>query len=173
MIRSILVVVDGSGSSLAGARLAFDLARLCGAYVEIRRPKTAPIGGLTSKTVPDLGLVEHADRPVREVLCSFRDDAGRAKVSFEAHKIDGDLLAQTGLEDVTSDVVVLGDQFLFGVDGELVAVRTCGDRITGCASPPVILVSDSAVAPVLVTFDEVRRFGNTAHAGAAPTGAAA
>jgi hypothetical protein len=113
----------------------------------MRRPKTVPIGGLTSKTVPDLGLVvEPADKPVREVLCSLRDDAVRAKGSFEAHKIDGDLPAQIGLEDVTSDVVVFGHQFLFGVDRELGAVRTCGDRITGCASPPVILVSESAVA---------------------------
>ena len=76
MIRSILVVVDDSGSSLAGARCAFDLARRCGAYVEIRRSKFVPIGGLTSKTMLDLGLLERADKRISAVLKSFREDAG-------------------------------------------------------------------------------------------------
>ena len=174
MIRSILVVVDDSGSSLAGARCAFDLARRCGAYVEIRRSKFVPIGGLTSKTMLDLGLLERADKRISAVLKSFREDAGgHATASFEAHEIDGDPLAQTGLEAVAHDVIILGNQILFCVDRELGMLPSCGNRIGGYAPPAVILLCEPTVAPILVDFDEARRFPNTTHAGAAPIDGAA
>ena len=159
MIRSILVVVDDSGSSLAGARCAFDLARRCGAYVEIRRSKFVPIGGLTSKTMLDLGLLERADKRISAVLKSFREDAGgHATASFEAHEIDGDPLAQTGLEAVAHDVIILGNQILFCVDRQLGMLPSCGNRIGGYAPPAVILLCEPTVAPILVDFDEARRF---------------
>lgn len=159
MIRSILVALDGSASSVAGAQLALELARHLGAYVEIRRPRCPPISLLTSETVLDLEPLERADNRVTEVLDSFRDDAGGAKMSFEAHMIDGDPVAQIGLEAVSHDVVVLGNQILFSADRELGTLPSCRNSIGGCASYLAILLGQSTIAP-----DETRPLANASHA---------
>jgi nucleotide-binding universal stress UspA family protein len=171
MLRSILVALDGSASSVEAGRLALALAGRADAHVEglgivnsawIQRPEPVPLGGMAYKTALDLRSLQGATERVQAVLRFFREEAADTKVaSVETREVDGDPLLQIELEATAHDLVVVGGRSLFDVDGELHGMPACVDRIVRGEPRPVLLVPQALNgnldgdldAPVLVAFD--------------------
>ncbi|SCY97333.1 universal stress protein [Microvirga guangxiensis] len=77
MLRSILIALDGSPSSLQAAGLGLELARHHKAHVDglgivnsawIQRPEAVPVGGMAYKTALDLKELQSAAERVDAVL---------------------------------------------------------------------------------------------------------
>ncbi len=171
MLRSILIALDGSPSSLQAAGLGLDLARRHKAHVEglgivnsawIQRPEAVPIGGTAYKTALDLKEIQSATQRVDAVLRDFRERAGRAGLpSFDSREVDGSPLQVVEIEAASHDLIVLGRNSMFDVDGEICELPLCVDRIIRGEPRPVLLVPDdppdsghgASQAPVLVAFD--------------------
>jgi nucleotide-binding universal stress UspA family protein len=171
MLRSILVALDGSASSVEAGLMAIALAKRHGSHVEglgivnsgwIQRPEPVPIGGSAYKKALDLKKLESATARVAAVLKAFREDAQGAHLeSVEAKEVDGDPFQQIENEATAHDVVLIGSHSLFDVDGELYGMPSCVDRIVRGEPRPVILVPQTLNgnldgdldAPVLVAFD--------------------
>ncbi|AZN96621.1 hypothetical protein EJ066_04575 [Mesorhizobium sp. M9A.F.Ca.ET.002.03.1.2] len=152
MLKSILVALDGSSSSIAGASFALRLAgRLC-ANVEglgfvnsdwIQRPQPVPVGGLAYKREFDLKLLKSADERIDAVLHAFSSDARRASITFSTKRIDADALSSIGIESIEHDLVVVGRNSLFDIEGELDRIPLCLDRIVRSGLRPVVVVPDA------------------------------
>jgi nucleotide-binding universal stress UspA family protein len=171
MLKSILVALDGSASSVEAGLMAIALAKRHGCHVEglgivnsawIQRPEPVPIGGSAYKKALDLKKLETATARVAAVLTSFRSDAQQAHLTaFDAREVDGDPFEQIGREATAHDVIVVGSHSLFDVEGELYGMPACIDRIIRGEPRPVILVPQALNgnldgdldAPVLVAFD--------------------
>jgi nucleotide-binding universal stress UspA family protein len=171
MLRSILVALDGSASSIEAGQLALALAQRTNAQIEglgivnsarIQRPEPVPIGGTAHKKALDLRMLQSATERVAAVLQSFREDAQQAKIdAVETREVDGDPLVQIELEATAHDLVVVGSKSLFDIDGELYEVPLCVDRIIRGEPRPVLLVPQTLNgnlggtldAPVLIAFD--------------------
>jgi len=171
MLRSILIALDGSPSSLEAAGLGLELARRRQSHVEglgivnsawIRRPEAVPMGGMAYKTALDLKELDSATERVGAVLRDFRSRAEKAGIpSFEVREIDGSPLQVIEIEAASHDLIVLGRHSMFDVDGEIYELPLYVDRIIRGEPRPVLLVPDpgsepgrdAAQAPVLVAFD--------------------
>lgn len=171
MLRSILIALDGSPSSLEAAGLGLELARLHQAHVEglgivnsawIQRPEAVPLGGMAYKTALDLKEFEGATERVGAVLDDFRGRAEKADVpSFETREVDGSPLQVIEIEAASHDLIVLGRHSMFDVGGEVYELPLYVDCIIRGEPRPVVLVpdpvpdsgQDASQAPVLVAFD--------------------
>ncbi len=171
MLRSILIALDGSPSSLQAASLGVELARRHKAHVDglgivnsawIQRPEAVPIGGMAYKTALDLKELQNATERVDAVLQDFRGRAERAGIpSLEVREVDGNPLQVVGIEATSHDLIVLGRNSMFDVGGEICELPLCVDRIVRIEPRPVLLVPDDGPgsgqevlqAPVLVAFD--------------------
>ena len=171
MLRSILIALDGSPSSLQAADLGLELARRHKAHVDglgivnsawIQRPEAVPIGGMAYKTALDLEELQSATERVDAVLEDFRGRAERAGIpSFEVREVDGSPLRVIENEAASHDLIVLGRHSMFDVGGEICELPLCVDRIIRIEPRPVLLVPDDAPgsgqgapqAPALVAFD--------------------
>ncbi|RWD37798.1 universal stress protein [Mesorhizobium sp.] len=180
MIKSILVALDGSSSSIAGASFALRLASRLQANVEglgivnsnwIQRPQPVPIGGLAYRRALDLKLMSSADERIDAVLHAFGSDARRAGITFSAKRIDADAISSIGIESIERDLVVVGRNSLFDVEAELDRIPLCVDRIVRNGLRPVVTVPDadegrraeSDTAPLLVAFDGSAAASRTLH----------
>ncbi|TWI43176.1 universal stress protein family protein [Mesorhizobium tianshanense] len=180
MLKSILVALDGSSSSIAGASFALRLAGRLSANVEglgvvnsdwIQRPQPVPVGGLAYKREFDLKLLNSADERIDTVLHAFSSDARRAGITFSTKRIDADALSSIGIESIEHDLVVVGRNSLFDVEGELDRIPLCVDRIFRSGLRPVVMVPDADeggqaendTAPLLVAFDGSAAASRTLH----------
>jgi nucleotide-binding universal stress UspA family protein len=171
MLRSILVALDGSPSSSEAGRFALALAQGLDVHVAglgivnsvwIQRPEPVPIGGTALKRAMDLRALQSATERVAAVLQAFGEQAREAHVaSLVTREADGNPLDLIELEATAHDLVVIGSNSLFDVDGEAYEVPLCIDRIIRGEPRPVLLVPPSLNgnlqadlnAPVLVAFD--------------------
>lgn len=171
MLRSILIALDGSPSSLDAAGLGLELAHRHRAHVEglgivnsawIQRPEAVPMGAMAYKTALELKELEGATERVGAVLQDFRGRAERADIpSFEIREVDGDPLHVIGTEAVSHDLIVLGRHSMFDLDGEIYELPLYVERIIRGEPRPILLVpddvpgsrQDASQAPVLVAFD--------------------
>lgn len=180
MLKSILVALDGSSSSIAGAGFALRLAGRLHAGVEglgivnsdwIQRPQAVPIGGLAYKKALEFKLMESADQRVDAVLRAFQSDARRARVTFSTKRMDGNVVQNISVESIEHDLVVVGGNSLFDVEGELDRIPLCVDRIVRSGLRPVVMAPDADesgpaeldTAPVLVAFDGSVAASRTLH----------
>lgn len=180
MLKSVLVALDGSSSSIAGASFALRLASRLHANVEglglvnsdwIQRPQPVPIGGLAYKRALDLKLLNSADERIDAVLNAFGSDARRASITFSTKRIDADALSSIGTESIEHDLVVVGRNSLFDAEGELDRIPLCVDRIVRSGLRPVVVVPDADkggrvendAAPLLVAFDGSAAASRTLH----------
>lgn len=181
MLRSILIALDGSPSSLQAAGLGLELARRHKAHVDglgivnsawIQRPEAVPIGGMAYKTTLDMHELKGASERIEAVLEDFRKEAGRMGVSsFDIRQVDGSPLEVIEVEAASHDLLVVGRHSMFDVDGEICELPLCVDRIIRGEPRPVLLVPDdapgsgqgSAQAPILVAFDGSPASSRTVH----------
>jgi nucleotide-binding universal stress UspA family protein len=179
MLRSILVALDGSASSVEAGLLALELGKRHRAHVEglgivnsawIQRPEPVPIGGMAYKKALDMTLLKNASDRVNAVLRTFAEGAKDADfAAFDTRRVDGDPRIQIELEATAHDLVVVGRNSLFDVDGELHEVPLCIDRIIRGEPRPVLLVppggkpGDDLAAPVLIAFDGTPAASRTLH----------
>jgi len=171
MLRSILIALDGSPSSLQAAGLGLELASRHKAHVDglgivnsawIQRPEAVPVGGMAYKTALDLTELQSATERVDAVLRDFRERAGRAGIpALDVREVNGSPLQVVEIEAASHDLIVLGRNSMFDVDGEIYELPLCVDRIIRGEPRPVLLVPDDASgsaqgnsqAPILVAFD--------------------
>lgn len=171
MLRSILIALDGSPSSLQAAGLGLELARHHQAHVDglgivnsawIQRPEAVPIGGTAYKTALDLKELQSATERVDAILQDFRERAERAGIpSFEIREVDGSPRQVIEIEATSHDLIVLGRHSMFYMDGEMCELPLCVDHVIRGEPRPVLLVPDDVPGPgqdasqalVLVAFD--------------------
>jgi len=171
MLRSILIALDGSPSSLHAAGLGLELARHHKAHGHglgivnsawIQRPEAVPVGGMAFKTALDQKELQTATERVDAVLQDFRERAGKAGISsFDIRRVDGSPLQVIEIEAASHDLIVLGRNSMFDVDGEICELPLCVDRIIRGEPRPILLVPDQAPdsrqgisqSPILVAFD--------------------
>ncbi len=171
MLRSILIALDGSPSSLQAASVGLELACRHKAHVDglgivnsgwIQRPEAVPVGGMAYKTALDLKELQSATERVGAVLQDFRERAERAgTLSFDLREVDGSPLQVVEIEAISHDLIVLGRNSMFDVGGEICELPLCVDRIIRGEPRPVLLVPDQAPGsgevnsqpPILLAFD--------------------
>ena len=180
MLRSILVALDGSSSSLTAARLALALARRHNAHVEglgivnsawIQRPEPMPIGGTAIKKALDLRHLASARERVNVVLQDFRNEAGNfGLVSLETREVEGNPVVVIERDATAHDLVVLGRNSMFDVEGELCKLPLCVERIVRAEPRPILLVpptshrkGDDVMNPVLLAYDGGPAASRTLH----------
>jgi nucleotide-binding universal stress UspA family protein len=181
MLKSILVALDGSASSLRAGQLALGLAHRHKAYVKglgivnsvwIQRPEPVPIGGTAIKREHDLRALQTATERVEAVLQSFRKEARDENVAtLDVDKADGNPLDVIEVAATAYDLVVIGRNSLFDVGGEVYEVALCVDRIIRREPRPILLVPPSTngnggsdiTSPVLVAFDGSPAASRTLH----------
>jgi nucleotide-binding universal stress UspA family protein len=179
MLRSIVVAVDGSASSVRAGLLALELGKRHRAHVEvlgivnsawIQRPEPVPVGGMAYKKALDLTLLKNSSDRVSAVLRTFGERAKAADfAAFETKSVDGDPRLQIELEATAHDLVVVGRNSLFDEDGELYDMPLCIDRVIRGEPRPVLLVppdgkpDDDLAAPVLIAFDGSPAASRTLH----------
>ena len=93
MLRSILVALDGSRSSVRASQVALQIASRQGAHIEglgiinsqgIQRPAPVPIGGIAITAALDLSRLDTARERVDRVVQDFKAQAANAGVpSYE------------------------------------------------------------------------------------------
>lgn len=153
MLRSILVALDGSSSSLNAARVALMLGHSFGAHVEglgivnsawIQRPEPVPIGGTAIKAALDLKHLATARERVNAVLQNFHDEARACGVlSQKTREVEGNPVRLIEREATAHDLVTLGRNSLFDVEGELYDLPLCVERIVRAEPRPILLVPSS------------------------------
>jgi nucleotide-binding universal stress UspA family protein len=171
MLKSILVALDGSASSLRAARIALALSRRHGAHVKglgivnsawIQRPEPVPVGGTALKKALDLRALESANERVEAVLDLFRQEARDAEAaSLEAEIARGNPLDVIETAAVAHDLVVIGRNSRFDVDEDMQDVPQSVDRVIRGEPRPMLLVPPSAngngeneiAGPTLIAFD--------------------
>lgn len=171
MLRSILIVLDGSESSTTASLVALQLASKHGAHVEglgivnsawIQRPEPLPIGGMAIKAALDLSRLGTARERVDRVLQEFKAQVTEAGISsHDVGAAEGNPLQLVAREATAHDLVVVGRKSIFDVEGELYDLPLCVERIVREEPRPILLVpsepSESGMAenmrPVLVAFD--------------------
>ena len=171
MLRSILVALDGSESSTKASQVALQLASQHGAHVEglgivnsgwIQRPETVPIGGMAVKTVLDLSRLGTARERVDRVLQDFKAQLAQAGISsHDVRAAEGNPLQLIAREATAHDLVAVGRNSIFDVEGELYNLPVCVERIVREGPRPILLVpsetSEGGVADnqpsILVAFD--------------------
>ena len=118
MLRSILVALDGSGSSVRASQVAIQLASQYGAHVEglgivnsgwIQRPEPVPIGGMALKVALDLSRLGTAKKRVDRVVENFRAQVANAGLpSHEVRSAEGNPPQLVANEARAHDLVALG-----------------------------------------------------------------
>lgn len=170
MLRSILVALDGSSSSARASRLALKLAQDRGAHVEgigivnsawIQRPEALPIGAIGLKSALDLSKLSTARERIESVVQEFKSKATSSKLhSCNAKSAEGNPVSLVAEAATAHDIVALGKNSIFDIDGELYDLPLCVDKIVREEPRPVLLVPDApgedlpvSGRPVLVAFD--------------------
>lgn len=171
MLRSILVAFDGSSSSVRASQVAIQLASQYGAHVEglgivnsgwIQRPEPVPIGGMAMKVALDLSRLGTAKKRMDRVVENFRAQVANAGLpSHEVRSAEGNPLQLVANEATAHDLVALGRNSMFDVEGELQDLPLCVERLVREGPRPILLVpseangSGAAITdhPILVAFD--------------------
>ena len=171
MLRSILVALDGSPSSMNAVRATLEIARRNGARVEglgivnsawIQRPEAVPAGAMAYKHALDLQEMEDATQRIEAVLQHFGEEARKAGIaSVAARRIEGAPFRMLETEAVGHDLIAVGRHSMFDMDGEMCQLPLCVDQIIRSQPRPVLLLPDSQTlpepanpsAPVLIAFD--------------------
>ena len=171
MLRSILVALDGSASSVEAGRLALALAGRADAHVEglgivnsawIQRPEPVPLGGMAYKTALDLRSLQGAtgaSRPCCDSSARRRRTPKSPRWRPERSMVIRCSRSNSKRPRTTSWWSAA--RSLFDVDGELHGMPACVDRIVRGEPRPVLLVPQALNgnldgdldAPVLVAFD--------------------
>lgn len=122
MLRSVLVVLDGSRSGKAAAALAMDWASRLGARLvgrgvldepSIRGGEPVPLGAGAYKRERDDARLVEAHGHVLEVLEDFRARSAAAGVTAEVIEGVGDSVDRILRETPRSDVIILGRETHF------------------------------------------------------------
>jgi nucleotide-binding universal stress UspA family protein len=171
MLRSILVALDGSESSTRASEVALQLASQHDAHVEglgivnsgwIQRPEPVPIGGMAIKAALDLSRLGTARERVDRVLQEFKAQVVKAGISSPGIRAaEGNPLQLIAQEATAHDLIVIGRNSMFDVEGEMCDLPVCVERIIREEPRPILLVpsepSESGVAgsqrSILVAFD--------------------
>jgi nucleotide-binding universal stress UspA family protein len=150
MLRSILVALDSSESSIRASEVALQLASQHGAHVEglgivnsgwIQRPEPVPVGGMAVKTELDLSRLGTARERVDRVLQDFRGQLAQAGVSsHDVRAAEGNPLQLVAREATAHDLVAVGRNSIFDVEGELYSLPVCVERIVRDEPRPILLV---------------------------------
>ena len=171
MLRSILVALDGSGSSVRASQVALQIASRHGAHIEglgiigsegIQRPAPVPIGGISTKAALDMSRLDTARERVDRLVQDFKAQAANEGVpSYKVRAVEGSPLQLVANEATAHDLVALGRNSLFDIEGELYDLPVCVERIVREEARPILMVpseangSGAAIAdgPLLVAFD--------------------
>ncbi len=171
MLRSMLVALDGSSSSIMASDVAFQLAGRDSAHVTglgvvnaswIQRPEPVPLGAIAMKAALDLSRLRTARERVDAVLHDFKTRASHAGVgSYDTRLAEGDPLHLVAAEATAHDLVVLGRNTVFDVEGEPRDLPVCVDRIVRDEPRPILMIPPGingsgatlAEGPLLVAFD--------------------
>lgn len=171
MLRSILVALDGSVSSVSAMRVGFLLAGAHGAHIEglaivnsewIQRPEPVPLGATAFKEALDLSKLETARERSEEVVQYFTASAGESKLaSFAATSAEGRPAFVIEKKAISHDLVIVGRGSMFDQDGELYDLPRALDRIVRAHPRPVLVIPVTAApaygdieeGPALVAFD--------------------
>jgi nucleotide-binding universal stress UspA family protein len=181
MLRSMLVALDGSDSSVVAARHAFGLARRLDAHVEglgivnstwILRPEPVPLGAMATKVEIDAQQLTRAEDRMEVVLQHFRNEARDAGMtSVAADWAEGNPVDLIEQEATAHDLVLLGRDSMFDVEGELHELPSCVERIIRREPRPILLVPteckfgdpDDPDSTVLLAFDGSAAASRTLH----------
>lgn len=181
MLRSILIALDGSPSSLQAADRGLEFARSHHAHVAglgivdsawIQSPQAVPAGGMAYKAALDLHEIENASERVDAVLADFRRKAEAMGVaSLQVRKVSGDPLELIGAEAAAHDLIAIGRHSMANVDGEICELPLCVDRVIRGEPRPVLLLPENSSGwtrkgfqgPVLVAFDGSAASSRAAH----------
>ena len=163
MLKSILVGLDGTADSQAGADLALRWAAAAGATAVglgvvdepgICAPQMAPIGGDSIKEARDAAVLARATRAVDGFLADFRERAAAAGVPARAARVQGDPPTRLVEHAQRCDMIVLGRHTRFSF-----ATRAGPDdtlrRVLRDAPRPVVTVPENPAAgtAVVVAYD--------------------
>lgn len=169
MLRSLLVALDGSDSSISAGRFAIGLAKRVHADIEalgivnsawINRPEPLPVGGAALRAESNARRLDEAGKRVRSGLTTFRGQAEQAGItSLKARAVEGDPLAILQDEGTAHDVFILGRNSLFDAEADIHRLPIVVERIVRQSPRPILLVPDSETGedqpfgPVLVAYD--------------------
>ncbi|MBF9196934.1 universal stress protein [Microvirga terrestris] len=170
MLRSIVIALDGSPSSLQAIRLGLELARRHQAHVEglgivnsawIQHPEAVPADGIAYKIVLNPQELQDSAERMKTVLRDFEDKASEAGVaSCKARRVEGNPAEAIEIEAASHDLIVLGRGSLVSVAGEISELPWCVEHIVRGEPRPVLLVPDGTAsrqsgtqAPVVVGYD--------------------
>lgn len=176
-MRSLLVALDGSPSSLTAGHAAVALAQRFEAHIEalgivdshwIERGEPAPVGGFAYTLAADKQRIAASERRLGMVLGDFRSAAVAAGVaSVSSRAAQGDPLTVIEQEATAHDLVVIGRDSLIDVDGELCEVPLCVDQVVRGEPRPVLLVPSHYHGRIgrkaLVAFDGSPASSRTLH----------
>lgn len=156
MLRSLLVALDGSETSIDAMELAFTLALRFNATVEglgivnseyIQRPEPVPLGAVNLKFALDLSKLKTARERIAEVVRHFESRAKETGVrSCNAIAEEGRPAALVGRMALRHDLIVVGRDSMFDEDGELYDLPMALDRIVRTEPRPVMIVPKQDVA---------------------------
>jgi nucleotide-binding universal stress UspA family protein len=160
--------------------MALELAERHQAHVEgleivnsawLRRAEPVPLGMVSFKVALDEKHVQNARERAAAAVRDFRVQAENAAVtSFAVHDAEGAPLEVVQREAIVHDLIVLGRDSMFDIEGELYELPLCVERIIRGAARPVLLVptqsryfADEPHSPVLVAFDGSAAASRTLH----------
>jgi nucleotide-binding universal stress UspA family protein len=148
MLRSMLVVLDGSPSSEPVIALAFEWARRFGARLlglgvldapSIERGEPVPMGAYAYKKHRDEIRMDEAHRRVVRLLTEFRARCAAARVDATTVEDIGDPPEQILREAQRCDVVLLACESRFGLETDDHRGRTLAHVIRGLPRPVVVV----------------------------------
>lgn len=153
MLRSILVTLDGSPSSMRAGHVALDLGSRHKTHVAalgiinstwIQRPQPVPIGGIALSAALELSRLNTSTERARALLRHFNDEANARKLSsFDASEIDGDPVALIEKEATSYDLVVVGRDSMFDIEGELYDIPLCIEKVIRREPRPVLMIPEA------------------------------
>jgi nucleotide-binding universal stress UspA family protein len=163
MLRSILIVLDGSPDGSAAIELSLRWAQhhrasLVGLGVvdepTICRPEPLPIGGSYFKAHRNAVLLDDARRTVREMLGQFERRCTEAAVPCTLLERTGRPEDHTALEAQRCDVVLIGRQTQSHLDARRTLDGTLAKVLRRSPRPVVVVPPHAgATGPVVIVYD--------------------
>lgn len=172
MIRSVLVALDGSASSVVAQSLAIGIARGHDARVSgigivdspwITRPEPVPIGSTWIKQARDLAQLQTAHERIHAVLNGFESAAAASGVPHAYIEAEGDPATLIETEAVSHDLILIGHEADFHFDEKKTSPLL--DRLVRESARPLIIAPKRPVSldTVLVTYDGSATAARAAH----------